>query len=154
MKRTPGLWHIILVLALIAMCIRPVEQSMKIWDKQLVPPRRIRQRRNPRRNRERWARRLARQQRRHPPVRKGERRRRRRQALRHILEAERDRVLVEQRRQRSIRAIQSWGRKRKKKPIAKTAVEAADPLAALRAGRGWIDHVDERQLWDMLIQVR
>jgi hypothetical protein len=35
MKRTPGLWHIILVLALIVMYIRPVEQSMKIWDKRL-----------------------------------------------------------------------------------------------------------------------
>jgi hypothetical protein len=50
--------------------------------------------------------------------------------------------------------MQSWGRKRKeKKPVAKSA-EATGPLAALRRGRGWIDHVDERELWDMLIQVR
>jgi hypothetical protein len=46
------------------------------------------------------------------------------------------------------------GRKRKKKPVAKTSVEAADPLAALRAGRGWIDQVDERKLWEKLVQVR
>lgn len=155
MKRTPGLWHIILALSLIVMHIRPVEQPMKIWDKRLLPPRRIRQRRNPKRNRERWARRLARQQRRRPPVRKAERRRRRKKVLRHILEAESDPVLVEQKRQRSIRAIQSWGRKRKKeKPVAKTAVETADPLAELRGKRGWIDHVDERELWAMLIKVR
>jgi transposase len=154
MRRTPGLWHIVLVLALIVTCTQAVEWP-KIWDKRLLPPRRIRQQRNPKRNRERWARRLARQQRRRPPVRKRERHRRRKQVLRHILEAERDAVLIEQRRERSIRAIQSWGRKRKKeKPVAKTAVEAADPLAALRAGRGWIDHVDERELWEMLIQVR
>jgi transposase-like protein len=154
MKRTPGLWHIVLAFALIVMYIQPVKRPVEIWDKRLLPPRRIRQRRNPRRNRERWARRLARQQRRHPPVRKAERRRRHRQALRHILEAERNPALIEQRRRRSIRVIQSWGRKRKKKPIAKTAIEAADPLATLRAGRGWIDHVDERKLWEMLIQVR
>jgi hypothetical protein len=155
MRRTPGLWHIVLALSLIVMYSRLVEQPVKIWDKRLVPPRRIRQRRNPKRNRERWARRLARQQRRRPAVRKAERRRRRKQVLRHILEAERDPPRSEQERQRSIRAIQSWGRKRKKeKPVAKTAVEVADPLAALRAGRGWIDHVGEGQLWEVLIQVR
>jgi hypothetical protein len=98
---------------------------------------------------------LAKQQRRRPPVSKAKRRRRRKQALKHILEAEHDPALVEQERQRSIRAMQSWGRKRKReKPVAKTAVEAVDPLAALREGRGWIDHVDERELWEMLIQVR
>jgi transposase len=154
MKRTPGLWHIVLVSTLIAMYIWPVEQAVTIWDKRLVPPRRIRQRRNPKRNRERWARRLAGRQGRYPPVRKAERRRRRGKVLRHILEAECDPVLIEQRRQRSIRAIQSLGRKRKKKPVAKASVEATDPLAALRAGRGWIDQVDERKLWEMLIQVR
>jgi transposase-like protein len=35
-----------------------------------------------------------------------------------------------------------------------TEVEASDPLADLRAGRGWIDQMDERQLWAMLIRVR
>ena len=108
MKRTPGLWHIILAILLIVMYIRPLEQPVKVWDKRLVPPRRIRQRRNRKRNRERRARRLARQQRQRPPARKTERRRRRKQVLRHILEAERDAGLIEQERQRSIRAIQSW----------------------------------------------
>jgi transposase len=154
MKRTPGLWHIVLVLTLTAMYIWPVERPVTIWDKRLLPPRRIRQRRNPKRNRERWARRLARQQRRRPQVRKAERQRRRTEVLRHVLEVERDPLLIEQGRRQSIRAIQSWGRKRRKKPVAKTSIEARDPLAALRAGRGWIDQVDERKLWEMLIQVR
>jgi transposase len=153
MKRTPGLWHIILAMSLIVMYIRPVEQPVTIWDKRLLPPQRIRQRRNPKRNRERWVRRLARQRWRRPPVRK-KTRRRHKQVLKSILKAECDPLLIEQRRQRSIRAIQSWGQKRKKKPVAKTAVTAVDPLAALRAGRGWIDHVEERELWEMLIRVR
>lgn len=153
MRHTPGLWHIVLVLLLIVTSIWQGERPVRIWDERLMPPRHIRQRHNPERNRKRWARRLARQQRQRPLVSKRERHRRRTRLLRHILEAERDPVLIERERQRSIRAIQSWGRKQKKeKLVAKT--EAADPLAALRAGRGWIDHVDERKAWEMLIEVR
>jgi hypothetical protein len=58
----------------------------------------------------------------------------------------------------NIRAIQSWGSKRKQqeqpKRVAKACDGATDPLAALRQGRGWIDHVDGRELWELLIQVR
>ena len=155
MRRTPGLWHIVLALSLIVTYIWPAEWPMKIWDERLVPPPRIRRHYNPRRNRERWARRLAREQRRRPPVSRAKRRRWRTRALRQLLEAEYDPLLAEQERQRSIRAIQSWGRKRKgKEPVAKTAAEAADPLAALRQGRGWIDHVEEREMWEMLIRIR
>jgi transposase-like protein len=74
--------------------------------------------------------------------------------LRQLLAAECDPVGAEQERQRRIRAIQSWGRKRKKKPEGKAAIEVADPLAGLRRGRGWIDYVDEGELWQMLIRVR
>lgn len=153
MRRTPVLWHIILVLVLLVTSIWQAERPVPVWDERLLPPRRIRQRRNPKRNRERWARRLARQHRRRPPVSKAERRRRRTRLLRAILEAERDRALGARQRQPSIRATRSCGRKQKEQPAAE-AVKAVDALAALRAGRGWIDHVDERKLWEMLIQVR
>jgi hypothetical protein len=55
MRRTPGLWHIVLALSLIVTYIWPAEWPMKIWDERLVPPPRIRRHYNPRRNRERWA---------------------------------------------------------------------------------------------------
>jgi transposase-like protein len=38
-------------------------------------------------------------------------------------------------------------------PRAETPSEA-DPLADLRQARGWIDHMDERELWEMLIRIR
>ena len=41
----------------------------------------------------------------------------------------------------------------RREPIADT-VDEADPLADLRQTRGWIDHIDERDLWAMLIRVR
>jgi len=130
---------------------------MPVWDERLVPPARGRQRRNPRRNRERWARRLARRQRRQPPVSRAARRRQRERILRQILNASLVPEATEQERQRSIEAILSWGAKREKKeepsPTAETADEA-DPLADLRQARGWIDHMDERELWAMLVRIR
>jgi len=158
MRRTPSLWYIIVALSLIVTSIQPAEWPVKIWDKRLLPPPRIRQHRNPRRNRERWARRWAKQQRRRPPASRAQRRRRRERVLRQLLETEREPWLAEQERERSIRAIQSWGSKRKQreqpKRFAKSCDETTDPLAGLREGRGWIDHVDERELWEMLLQVR
>jgi transposase len=154
MNRTPSLGYIVLILALIVISICS-ERPVQIWDERLVPLSSTRQHYNPRRNRERWARRLARQQRRRRSVSRAKRRRRRICVLRHLLETESNRGLTEQERQGRIGAIQSWGWKGKeKKPVAKTAIEASDPLAGLRGGRGWIDHVDERELWEMLIQVR
>jgi hypothetical protein len=158
MRRTPSLWHIILALSLIVTSSQPAEWPVKIWDKRLMPPARIRQHRNPRRNRERWARRWAKRQRRQPPMSRAQRRRRRKRVLRQLLETERAPYLAEQERERSVRAIQSLGSKRKQreqsKRASKTSNEGTDPLAALRRGRGWIDHVDERELWELLIQVR
>jgi hypothetical protein len=155
MRHPPSLWHIILALSLIVTSSQPVEWPVTIWDKRLLPPLRIRQHCNPRRNRERWARRWAKRQRRRPPASRAERRRRRERVLRQLLETERGPGLAEQGRERSRHAIQSWGSKRKQpKRVAKTFDETTDPLAALRRGRGWIDHVDERELWEMLIQVR
>lgn len=154
MRHTPSLWYIVLVLGMIVMSMWLVERPVQIWDERLVPPLHIRRHYNPRRNRERWARRLVRQQGCCPRVSRAKRRRRRSRVLRQLLTAEGDPVRAEQERQRCIRAIQSWGRKRRKPVVTKTAIEAADPLAGLRGGRGWIDYVDEGALWQMLIQVR
>jgi transposase len=156
MKHTPGLWHIVLGLLLIVTYVHPARWHTQVWDEGLVPPARGRQYHNPRRNRERWARRLARQQRRWPPVSRGGRRRKRQRILCPILNTTSSPILTEQERRRSIRAILSWGKKRTRKkrlPITETADEA-DPLVDLRQARGWIDHLDERALWSMLIRVR
>jgi len=41
----------------------------------------------------------------------------------------------------------------KQSPTAESASEL-DPLTDLRQARGWIDHMDERELWAMLIRIR
>ena len=87
MKHTPGLWHIVLGLLLIVMRMRPAERSPDVWDERLVPPAHGRQYHNPRRNRERWARRLAKRRRQWPPVSRAARRPKRAQAMRQILQA-------------------------------------------------------------------
>jgi transposase-like protein len=87
---------------------------------------------------------------------RAEGRRRRERVLRQIVEVPSRPALAAWERERSIRVIRSWGKKRrptKSSPKAETAAEE-DPLAGLRQSRGWIDHIDERELWAMLIQVR
>jgi hypothetical protein len=88
MKHTPSLRHIILVLWLIVTFAQPAACHTPVWDERLVPPGRVRRRYNPRRNRERWARRLARRRRRRPPVSRAARRRHRRRIVREILTAD------------------------------------------------------------------
>ena len=73
MKRTPGPWIIVLAILLIV-TLSPTDQQMLIWDAGLMPLGRTRQRRNPRRNRERWARRLVARRRRRPLAPKRKRR--------------------------------------------------------------------------------
>lgn len=94
MKHTPGLWHIVLGLLLIVMCARPGERHPKVWDERLVPPARGRQYHNPRRNRERWARRLAKRRRQQTRVSRAGRHRKRTRVLRQILQAYPNTVLV------------------------------------------------------------
>mgnify|MGYP001062106569 CR=1 FL=1 len=43
MKRTPGLWHIVLGLLLIVTYVRPAEWHTQVWDERLVPPARSKQ---------------------------------------------------------------------------------------------------------------
>ncbi len=134
MKRTPSLWHIILVLLLIVTPTQGVEGQMRVWDERLMPPGRTRRHSNPRRNRERWARRLARG-------------RRRRERVLQILDVPPRPCCEGKRAKHTSHSLVGQEAK------AETTAED-DPLAGLRQSRGWIDHIDERKLWAMLIQVR
>jgi transposase len=154
MKHTPSLRHIILVLLLIVTFAQPAACHTPVWDERLVPPGRVRRRYNPRRNRERWARRWARRRRRRPPMSRAARRRRCRRIVREILKADPGPVLIKQRKQRSsTAAVSVRATMEKPLPIAETPSEP-DPLADLRQARGWIDRMDERELWEMLIRIR
>jgi transposase-like protein len=46
------------------------------------------------------------------------------------------------------------GRRDRPKPLPAVALGADDPLAELRNRRGWIDQIPDRQLWEILRQVR
>jgi hypothetical protein len=154
MKHTPSLWHIILVLLLIVTLAQPAACHRPVWDERLVPAGRVRRRYNLRRNCERWARRWARRRRRRPPVSRAVRRRHRARILRQILNANPSPVPIRQRKQwGSAVAVSERAPMEKPSPIAETASEP-DPLADLRQARGWIDHMDERELWEMLICLR
>lgn len=154
MKHTPSLRHIILVLLLVVTFAQPAACHTPVWDERLVPPGRVRRRYNPRRNRERRARRWARRRRRHPPVSGAARRRHRKRILRQILNAEPSLVPSGQRKQWGSPApVSARATMEKPSPIAETPGEP-DPLADLRQARGWIDHMDERELWEMLIRIR
>jgi len=147
MRYAPGLWHIILVFALLVTLTQAAEWLWRIWDERLVPRRRVRPGCNAKRNRERWAKRWARWRRRRPCIRRVERHRRRAVVQRQIPSTLSSRTMVRQGRQSSdYRPLPA--------PLTSTDIEGTDPLAELRQSRGWVDRIDERELWDMLRQVR
>lgn len=153
--RRPSWWYIVLGLALWVLYTWPVDPPVWVWDARLVPVGRVRQGRNPRRNRERWQRRRARWERQRAPQRRAVRRHRREQGLRRLL---------------------SWPAPTRAEPLARSDVlslptplvgtempaelppapgtEGVDPLSDMRQARGWIDHLGEQALWAMLIRVR
>lgn len=148
MRYAPGLWHIILVFALLVTLAQAVEWLLRIWDERLVPRRRVRPGRNPKRNRERWAKR----RRKRPQVSRAEHRRRRARVLRRVLSTA-----------SSPTTIRQWKRSSGCVPTAEpsmagksspTSTDKADPLAELRQSRGWVDQMDEQALWAMLRKVR
>jgi len=144
MKRTPGLWTIVLAILLIV-TLAHAEQQMLIWDGRLMPPGRTHQRRNPGRNRERWARRLAARRRRRPLAPKRKRR------LKRPVSPP---VPWSQRRQSRAIVRPVTKRRAPQKPAATAQVSGPeDPLADLRQGRGLIDLIEERRLWEMLIRI-
>ena len=144
MKRTPGPWTIVLAILLIV-TLSPTDQQMLMWDVGLMPLGRTRQHRNPRRNRERWARRLGAWRRRRPLAPKRKRRMKR---------PVRPRVIWAHHRQTPahFRAV-SKRRAPQKVPASPQRMATEDPLADLRQGRGLIDLIEERTLWAMLRRI-
>jgi len=154
MEHTPSLWHIILVLLLIVTFAQPAACHTPVWDERLVPPRRVRQHYNPRKNRQRWLRRWAKRQRQQPRASRAVRRRPRTRILRQILNAGPNPIPIGQcKQQRSSTSFPAARKMEKPSSMIQSAGEA-DPLADLRQARGWIDRIDERELWAMLIRVR
>ena len=141
MKRTPGQGHIIVAILLIV-TLAQADHLMPIWDLSLMPLGRTRQRYNPRRNRERWKRRLAHRRRRQPLRKRERKRRRRKQASPGI--APQQTVIVPLWRQR---------RTSQKSTPPRQRTVSEDPLADLRQKRGMIDFVDERTLWAIVIRI-
>jgi transposase-like protein len=157
MIRTPGLGHIILVLMLLATFLRqqPVEWHTRVWAPELLPPPRGRRYYNPRRNRERWLRRLARRERRWPQAKHRQRRRRRVQGggiqprfyppPADVLKVRHPEPTIAE---SSPKPSQAEGLTPFPPP------EPPDPLADLRDQRGWIDQVPEQTVWALLIRLR
>lgn len=155
MMRIPGLGRIILVLTLVVTYLHqhPVEWHTRVWGPELLPALRGRRHFNPQRNRERWLRRLVRQQRRRPPMKRSQRQR-------HQSTGKQAGRLP------SLPTVSQLGSPELKvsapqpaPPAEKRASPASspelpDPLADLRDRRGWIDHVGERELWALLIRLR
>ena len=141
MKRTPGPGHIIVAILLIV-TLAQAGQPMPIWDLSLMPLGRTRQRYNPRRNRDRWKRRLCASRRRQPLRKRERKRRRRKQASPGI--APQQTVIVP-----------LWRKRRtsQKSTPPRQRTVSEDPLADLRQKRGMIDFVDERTLWAIVIRI-
>jgi transposase len=141
MKRTPGPGHIILTILLIV-TFAQADHPMPIWDPSLMPLGRTRQRYNPRRNRDRWKRRLAHSRRRQPLCKRERKRRTKKQASPGIVPQQTVSVPLLHKRRTAQKPTP---------PRQRTVLE--DPLADLREKRGMIDFVDERTLWATLIRI-
>ena len=157
MKHTPGLWTIILTLLLTVTWLLLVGQSqpMPMWSENLVPPGRVRQAFNPRKNRRRWLRRLTKRQRQRPRAPLSRRCRHRKQMA--TLRLSPSGTLIATRYWSSVQkkaASPPPGRNRRTPRATYGPHAGPDPLAKLRQKRGMVDLVSERELWAMLIRVR
>lgn len=166
MKHTPGLGHIVLVLALLVMLAQACERRPPVWDEHLMPPGCVRQYYNPWRHRERWTRRQAQRARRQREARRVLHRRCRVRLLRQMLQTRPGAAAgAAGRAWPRAGSLPPWAceRRRRVEPSpgptdiasgSSSEPVAPDPLADLRQARGWVDHVPERELWAMLIRVR
>jgi transposase len=157
MKHTPGLWTSILTLLLVVTLLLLVGAShpMLMWDKRLMPPRRVRQAFNPEKNRQRWLRRLAKRQRQRPqPPRSRQGRRRKHMATPRPSSSS---ALAASRYWRSLQKkapCRPTRRGRRTRRVTTGPLTSPDPLAKLRQKRGLVDLVSERELWAMLVRIR
>jgi hypothetical protein len=174
MKRIRYRWLRVLVVAALV-CLLATSQSGRLWAEWVHLPRRAQLSVNVRRHAERVARRRARWERRHQREGRVLRRRLHRCLQREVMKRTgagrpagvKPAVLVQAVRVSEaapVRASEASSREgsagQPPAPPSVPVVEPSptpqkpDPLADLRAGRGWIDQLDERQLWAILIQVR
>jgi len=139
MKPTPSLWLIILAFTLLAYtCFQPAHLLL-VWHSGLPQPDRYHQARNLRRNAIRRYRRWLKWQRRFP--------------LQRVKLRRRKPVLRGAGKQLHSLAANIPNLASKPAPTL-PASQAVDPLADLRGHRGWIDQVDERQLWALVQRIR
>jgi transposase-like protein len=155
MKHRPGRWHrVLLFLLVVVLLVQMLTGPVTVWDARLGLLRRTRPHSNPRRNQERWARRHAAWVRQHRRMLESPHRRHRLVQPRLTAAptaahaAALTALALGLRHPVSTRPVQL------EPAVPPTVSSAPDPLADLRAGRGWIDQLDERRLWAMLIQVR
>jgi transposase-like protein len=158
MKFMPNLWRIAIIVTLLVTSVYQGE-AMFVWDERLTPAGRVRQRYNPRRNRERKVRRWVRRQRRQSRVSRAVRSRKRKDALRLLLSTQASGSLVKP--YGPYRPISGQPKRKERSRFPKKEADRkpeksrlAAPLADLRQQRGWIDRMDEAELWEMLRRVR
>lgn len=153
MKQTPSPWPIVLVLMLVVTLAHLGGPPPPAWDERLVPVGRVRQRFNPRRNRERWARRLARWRRQRRQPRRAARRRRRQ-----VRPAQRTGPAPKPRSKTGRPSGGSGQPSRRRAEAGVTGIgtvkDDPDPLAELRHRRGWVDQISEAEVWALIRQVR
>jgi len=159
MRRTPFLWRLVLVLVVLAVLVQTVTHPQPVWDGRVGQPTHSRPQRNPRRHALRWAQRRARWIRQHRAALRAERRRWRAHLVRRLR-----RSTAACPPPAAVQALlttgPTWHPQAPPEPAPGLPTPPApdptapDPLADLRQRRGWIDQMDERQLWAVLIQVR
>ena len=154
MKHAPGLWHIMLVFVLLITLVQPTEPLLPIWDTRLAARIHVRQHYNPRRNRQRWLRRWTKRRRQQPRPRCVTRRRRRARIVGQVLNTGPTPIPGGQRKPQPSSTSPPVTTTTPKPSLMTDTAAGADPLAQLRQARGWIDHIEERELWAMLIRVR
>lgn len=156
MKHTPGLWTSILNLLLVVTLLLLVGQSqpMPLWAEHLVPPGRVRQASNPRKNRRRWLRRLAKRQRQRPQAPRARRCRHRKQVVELGLSSSGTLAVSGYWGSLQKGASPPAGRKERAQRAPAGPHTGPDPLAKLRQKRGMVDLVPEGELWAMLVRVR
>jgi transposase len=156
MNHTPGLWTIILTLALVVTLVFSVGQSqpMLLWAEHLVPPGRVPQALNPGKNHRRWLRRWAKWQRQRPQAPRTRRRRHPRQISPQGLSAYRSLLVTGAWSAPSKTVSPPTEHGPKVQEVTSAPCEETDPLAKLRQKRGLVDLVSERELWAILVRVR
>lgn len=170
--RASGLWSIIVVVVVLVTSVEPVgvrpahlgmgsdlllvsswqlspepvtPRAQDAWHSQLVCWGRVRRHTNPKRNAQRWRRRLLGRLRRQPTAPRARHRRRRARSGQPVAAWHRSEPAVN-----AVPPVTSSPSSLPQPPRP----SSADPLAELRRSRGWIDRMNQAELWAILRQIR